>query len=261
MRYDAKLVVLLAVVLCLPAVGRAQSPAAPANGSVSLSTTTAAPSPASVTGPRKYVAGVDFANGHFSASTYDSSSENSTSTYRSTTRSAYAGITPNIGIFLNDKLIVGSNLSFSFGHSSSDSATNGVVDSKSKSHSVYFSVAPFLRKYFGDPQGRGMPFIQIGGGIGTEIYGGTYAPVSGLYGYDYKEKGYHSQFFEALVGYEMFLTELLGLQYYGGYDYSSYSYDYSYDYITDPDSTNHYKGHSHEVIFGIGLKVYLHGKK
>jgi len=261
MRNDARLVVLLAVALCVPAVSRAQSSAATSNSSVPSSTTAAAPSPTSVTGPRKYVTGVDFANGHFSSSTYDSSSDSSTSTYSSTSRSLSAGISPNLGIFLNDKLVVGADVSFSFGRNSGDSASDGVVDSKSKSHSAYFSVGPFLRKYFGNPQGRGMPFIQIGGGIGTEIYGGTYTPVTGPYGYDYNEKGYHSQYVQALVGYEMFLTELLGLQYYGGWDYSSFSYDYTYDYISDPDTTNHYKGHSQQGVFGIGLKVYLHGKK
>ena len=237
MRTDARLVVLIAATLSMPVVCSAQ--------------------PA---GPRKFVVGVDFANGSFSSSTYKSSSDVSTSVYSDKSHSSYVAISPSLGIFLSDTLVVGSGLSFSLNRYSDDASSDDVLQSKSKSHSVYFSVGPFLRKYFGNPQGRGMPFVHIEGGISLNKYHGTYSPVSGT-GYDYDERNYHPTYFEALVGYEMFITELLGLQYYGGYYYSRYAYDYFYDYVSGTDATYHYEGSTNEVMFGIGLRVYLHGKK
>ena len=239
MRHDAKVLVLLAVVLCLPATSYAQS----------------APS-----GPRKFVIGTSFASGNINSSEYESSSDLSTDVYKSTSRSGYGSISPSLGIFLSDTLVVGSSVSFSFSHYTTDSKTNDVLDSTSKSHSVALSVGPFLRKYFGNPQGHGMPFVHVEGGFGFSTYGGTYTPVTGT-GYDYSEPNDRSKYFEVLAGYEMFITDLLGLQYYGGYEHSSYGYDYVYKYPTEPDSTYHYNGKSNDIVFGIGLRVYLHGHK
>lgn len=239
MRTDAKVAILIGVVLCVPAIGYAQNAAS---------------------GPRKFVIGTDFANGNFGSTDYVSTSDVSTDAYTSTSRSGYGAISPSLGMFLSDTLVVGSSVSFSFNHYKTDSSTNDVLVSTSKSHSVSLSVGPFLRKYFGNPQGRGMPFVHVEGGFGFSTYSGTYTPVTGT-GYDYSEPNDSSRYFEVLAGYEMFISELLGLQYYGGYEYSWYGYDYRYKYPAGPDSTYRYTGKTNEIVFGVGLRVYLRRHK
>lgn len=170
------------------------------------------------------------------------------------------GISPSIGVFLSDHVVVGTSVDVSFYRYTGESFTNGTSSGTSTSHSAYLSVGPFLRSYFGNPEGRGMPFIHVEGGFEVDL--GTIKRMPAV-GDPYTTKSHGlSWYLNGRVGYETFINRSVGLEYYGGIEFGDRKTDYTYDFAPPlPDETSHYTSHSTSGVFGIGLRVYLGGRK
>jgi hypothetical protein len=141
--------------------------------------------------------------------------------------------------------------------SSDNSNTAYTSTSESSSHQLYFSLGPFVRYYFGNSGGKGMPFIYIYAGTSFyPDYTSTYSTNTG-YSYTYKYKKYSTWNAGAQIGYEHFLNSAIGLQYYVGYSFSHYQQTSEYDYKTDTDYTYDSKSNNHGISFGVSLQIHL----
>lgn len=177
---------------------------------------------------------------------------------KSESNSFNIGIGPNAGYYVSDNLVIGTYLGISFYHSKNDgSNTISTSTSESKYSSTYVSVGPFGRFYFGNNKSKGMPYAQINGGINFyPSYSGEYTPSTGIsYKYDFDK--YSSWSAGAQLGYEHFINQVIGLQYYIGYGYSYYKSTTMYDYSSGTDYSYSSKSTSHGINFGAGLQIHL----
>ena len=146
----------------------------------------------------------------------------------------------------------------SYSSGSYDSSNTAYTStSESSYHQLYVSVGPFARFYFGNSNGKGMPFVYIN--TGTSFYpdhSSTYSNSSGTK-YTYKYKKYSSWNAGAQIGYEPFLNSAIGLQYYLGYSFSHYQTTSEYDYPTGTDYTYDSKSNSNGISFGVILQIHL----
>jgi hypothetical protein len=171
-------------------------------------------------------------------------------------------IYPTIGYYLLDDLVLGAYFSLGFSNYNYDSSYN-YSSSTSKSSSKYLtlSIGPFIRYYLGKEGGKGRPYLHAYvQPYLYPIYGGDYTPSTGT-AYTYQYKNYLSLAAGIQLGYEHYLNPTIGLQYYVGYTFSSYSYNTEYDYPTGPDSVYTYKSNSHGFSFGVGLQIHLSPEK
>ena len=202
--------------------------------------------------------GTYLGSGGLSFGNYESSSSSSTNISKQDSNSFSIGVGPSIGYFLTDNLVVGTSCSLSYYSGSSDNSNTAYTStSESSYHQLYFSVGPFVRYYFGNSGGKGMPFIYIYAGTSFyPDYTSTYSTNTG-YSYTYKYKKYSPWNAGAQIGYEHFLNSAIGLQYYVGYSFSHYQQTSEYDYKTDTDYTYDSKSNNHGISFGVSLQIHL----
>jgi hypothetical protein len=192
----------------------------------------------------------------------ESSNTTSPTISKSKNNSFNLGIGPNVGIYLSDNFVLGTYLGINFYSSKTDNSNSTTTaTAESKYHSVTFNISPYGRLYFGDNKGKGMPYVQINTGL--TFYPsdqGTYTPSTGT-GYTYKTKKYLGVNAGFNIGYEHFINNIIGLQYYVGYGYTHYKYDYFYDFTSGTDYTYTYTSNSSNINFGVGLNIHLTCKK
>jgi outer membrane protein W len=195
-----------------------------------------------------------------------SSSESGNSSTTALGKSDYSsfsiGVGPSVGYFIADNLAIGTSFSLSYNWNKSKSSnTASPFTSESSSGSVYFSLGPFGRYYFGANGGKGMPYVQVGFGISLyPKYSGTYTPSSGT-GYDYGYKTYFAWNASVQVGYEHFLNPHVGLQFYVGYSFNHYKNSYEYKYPDSPSYISNYKSTNHGIAAGVGVSIHLTKKE
>lgn len=203
-------------------------------------------------------------SGSYYSSKYKSTYSYSPNVSESEYKSFSIGVGPEVGLYITDRLVVGTSLNISYGHSKNDySSTGSPSTSTGKSSNVYFSAGPSARLYLGKKNDKGMPFVWLGGGIG--FYPSDKATYKNenptTYEYTYQSKNYVTWNFGPRVGYEHFLNKCFGLQYYIGYNYSHSSYKYDYDYIMGgTDYSYKTKYNSGGVTFGVGVLLHLEKK-
>lgn len=204
-----------------------------------------------------YIGGVSLGFGN-SESNYPPS----TALYKYKSSSFDIGVGPDIGYYLTDTLVLGAFLDLYFYSATSDSSYTGSTATGTDKYSyVGTNIGPFVRLYFGDNNGKGMPYVQFNAGIALyPLYSGTYTPSSGS-AYTYKYDSYSSWNVGLQIGYEHYLNPFIGLQYYVGYSFSHYKYTTAYDYATGTDYTYTSSNGSHGIDFGVGLQIHLGGSK
>lgn len=204
--------------------------------------------------------GVSVGSGNFSSNENDYSYSNTSTIYNGDSKSFSIGISPEIGCYLTDRLVVGSYLNLGYYNGTSNSGnSSSTVTSHSKSNNVYFTLGPSARLYLGKMNNKGMPYVWLGGGISfyPSDNGESYNSTD-TYHYTYKTKNYFYWNIGPRVGYEHFFNEHTGLYYYIGYNYSKYKYKYEYDFSAGgTDYSYTYNSHSHNVSFGVGLQVHM----
>ncbi len=169
---------------------------------------------------------------------------------------------PTIGYYFLDNLVLGAYFSTGiYGGKSDYSYSNTTDTSVSKYTQLYVSVGPFIRVYLGQEGGKGRPYIHAYVQKSLyPLYEGESIPSPGS-GYKYKYTNYSPINAGIQVGYEHYLNPTVGLQYYIGYSFYTYSYDTEYDYSTGTDPTYNSKYYSHGISFGVGLQIHLNREK
>jgi hypothetical protein len=208
--------------------------------------------------------GVTLGSGGYSSSENDYMYSTSPTVYNGDSKSFYIGISPDVGLYLTDRLILGAyvGLSYSNGKSHSGNSTT-TTTSTSESNSLYFSAGPYSRLYLGKMNSKGMPYVQINTGLSfyPSDNGEGFNSTNTTH-YTYKTKNYFNWSLGPRVGYEHFFNEHIGMHYYIGYNYSKSKYKYEYDYtVGGTDYSYEYNTHSHNINFGVGLQMHLNCKK
>ena len=181
-------------------------------------------------------------------------------TYNGDSKSFSIGISPEVGLYLTDRLVVGTYLGLSYYNSKNNSGNSGTTTtSHGKSNSLYFNLGPSARVYLGKNNDKGMPYLRLITGLSfyPSDNGESYNSTN-TYHYTYKTKNYLSWNLGPQIGYEHFFNQHIGLQYYIGYNYNHYKYKYDYDYsIGGTDYVYTVNSHSSSISFGVGLQIHM----
>ena len=213
-----------------------------------------------------WLVGASLGSGSFGFGKSESSYSLSPTVSKSDYNSFSLAIFPSIGKYITDKAVIGIEPSIGFYSSKSDgSSSTSSATSTTKYSYPYFSIGPFGRFYFGKLNEKGMPFGQVNFGI--TFYPGleTTYTYSGPSPYTQKTKyeNYVPWNVGARLGYEHFLNNVIGIQYYIGYSHNSYDYDYEVNYTSGggTDYTGHYESDAGSINFGAGLLIHLNCNK
>jgi hypothetical protein len=194
----------------------------------------------------------------FSTTDYSTAGSPGISTYKGS--GFNIGVGPMIGYYFTDTIVGGASLDLYFTSSKSDSSiSTSTATATDKASYIGTDIGPFLRIYFGDNNGKGMPFVQFDAGIFFyPLYTETYTPSSGS-AYTYKLDSYSSWNVGVKLGYEHYINPFIGIEYYVGYEYSHSKQTYTYDYVTGTDYTYSSNGSNNGINFGVGLQIHLGG--
>ena len=197
-------------------------------------------------------------------------------TTHSLTKNYNFSINPMYGWFVSDKVVVGATLNINPTGQSVSYENNGNTYQKDKTNGLNLGAGAFARSYFGNT-GNFLPFGQLAlnGGVIQQktsgfYYGGT-APANYKSTYDGESSSGSFVNASALAGVTKKLSESVGLDIYLGYNYSSTKnnfhkttqYDLGMDGSIDNEiiSETNSKYSSHGMLLGIGLQIFLEGKK
>ena len=166
-------------------------------------------------------------------------------------------IDPSVGYYVSDNIVIGTSLGLGFSSSKNENSSSGsTMTSVNKSHTMYVSLSPFGKFYFGGNRGKGMPFTEVNAGINFyPAYKGTSTFSNG--GYEFSYDSYNSWNASIGIGYEHFINEVIGIQYFLGYNYSYSKYDTFFDYSSGTDYTYTNKNNLSYINFGVGLEIHL----
>lgn len=186
------------------------------------------------------LAGVELGAINFTSSKSKTTYSNTPTIYNSDGSSFSIQINPNIGIFIQDGLAVGANVSLSFYTSKSESSnTSSSTTSDNKSTQPAFYIGPYARYYFGGSK-KGMPFVQ--GNLEFGLSGGkSESKTSTGASSETTTKPKGDWNVGATLGYEHFFNSSIGAFASIGVNYgkSKTSYEYrpstgnGYDYTSD----------------------------
>ncbi|HKC36378.1 MAG TPA: outer membrane beta-barrel protein [Chitinophagaceae bacterium] len=204
-----------------------------------------------------WLVGVNIGGGGASFGKSESSNSTNPTIFKSDNSNFNISIGPSVGYYISDNVVLGTYLGVGFSSSKNDNSNTATpATSESKYHSVYVSLYPYGRFYFGS-NSKGSPYAEVNAGVSFYPgYKGTYTPSTGS-GYEYSYDKYTSWNAGFKIGYEHFINPVIGIQYYIGYNYSYYKYDLFYDYTSATDYTNTNKNTSSNINFGAGLAIHL----
>jgi outer membrane protein W len=181
--------------------------------------------------------------------TYSSSGNNT----ENDTKSFNLAAGPTALYFIKDNLAIGATIGIAYKVYKNEQ--NGVMN---KSHLFPLSFNPEVRKYFGKPGAKGLPWVSVFGGINTIPGKGEYEQP---YYYlmtksDVKYTG-HGWNAGAGVGYSHFLNQHVAIQYFVNYQHSWLKTKANYK---DFKSILTSKTNSNNFNFGVGLQIHLSKK-
>jgi hypothetical protein len=177
------------------------------------------------------------------------------------TKTFAIAFSPSALYFVSDNLALGASigLGYSSNHSTQAYPVTPVQSSKSKAHYFPISFDPEIRKYFGKPGSKGLPWVNIFGGANTTPGKGT-ADVL-INNEHISGKGKYSNYgwnAGAGIGYAHFFNEHIALQYFINFRHTWLRTTGNYDtplFQTPVTYTN-----SNDINFGVGLQIHLSKK-
>lgn len=202
--------------------------------------------------------GTSFGSAGYSLSKSESGDASSPHVTKSDGGSYSLSVYPTIGYYLQDDLVLGAYLTLGYYGANTDYSNNYNSSTSSSNYKeLSIAIGPFIRYYFGKDGAKGRPYLHAY--VQTNlypVYSGESTSNPGT-DYTYEYPNYKSLSAGLQIGYEHYLNPTVGLQYFVGYSFSSYSYDTKYDYPTGIDPVYTYKATSHGFTFGVGLQIHL----
>jgi hypothetical protein len=167
-------------------------------------------------------------------------------------------VNPTLGYYVTDKLVLGGSVYLSpYTGKYTNSQSNSTATSETKYSYFAISIGPMLKCYLGKNQGKGMPYFMVDENMTWYPgYKSTYTSSTGGGSTDRYDK-YSYWNTDAVLGYEHFLNEHIGLNFAVGYRYTYYKYTVNVDQITGTDYKYSSKGHYHDATFSLGLVMHL----
>lgn len=179
---------------------------------------------------------------------------------------------PKLGIFLTDKLAVGTGLEIYFYKSSSTGYDgDGIKTNENKSDNTSFGLFPFARYYFNaSSDGKSMFFGQVSGGVYFDLsnnsdskYFDASGAVTGTYVYDYKK--YNNLSGNILFGWNRFISQNVAVNLNLGYQFSkssrTYSYTSTWGGISTISDEYKYSYGSSGITWSMGFTMFIPCKK
>jgi hypothetical protein len=192
------------------------------------------------------------------------------------------GVSPTVGFFVTDNIVVGTNLDlyYSTYKSTSPEKTTGSVtrSSTSKSNSFSFGLSPFVRFFFGDSKSAFWPYAEIGGGISTGPYNSNstyrYKTATPATSYNYTSDGKTTGALNISGGAKFGAVKMfnpnIGLDFSAGIRYTKSKstnksdYKYVYDATTPTISGNSeytYSSTYYPISVNVGVFIVVGNKK
>jgi hypothetical protein len=212
-----------------------------------------------------------FGNIGFGNNNYENKT-NDTLTSRSEGSNFNFDLYPRFGIFLTDKLAVGTELEVYFYNSHSTYFDgDGIKSSEYKSNNTSLGIYPFARYYFkSSDDGKSMFFGQLSGGYYFDLadnsesnYFDASGTLTGSYVYDYKN--YHSINGSLELGWNRFISENVALNLNLGYRYSksfqTYTYTSTWGGISTLSDEYKYSYGGGGLTWSMGFTMFIPCKK
>lgn len=214
----------------------------------------------SQTSAGQFLVGASLGSGSFTNSKSTTTYSNTPTIYTSDGNSTNFSINPTIGWFPINNFAIGSYLSFSsYKSSSTSSNTSSTTTSKNEYNSPSYYIGPFARFYFGGGnQGKAFAFgsYQWGSSGGTSKSSTSSGSSS-----ETKTIPKANTYTTVGIGYEQFLSNMVGLFFQVSYNmsHSKTLYEYRPSTGTGYDYTSEYN--SNYVSLSIGFQVHLNPPK
>ncbi len=193
-----------------------------------------------------------------------------------TTRQFGLSINPSIGWFISEKTVVGASLNINPTSSKTTYESGGSSFQEDQDNSFAIGFGGFARNYFAG-SGSFMPFAQLGlnAGINTRKTEGYFYGGSGPTGYKevYDGKSTGGFFFNSTLnlGMTKLIGETTGLDIFAGYNFSHNKNTFNYVRLRDEGNNGSIESRAesktttsfsnHGFVLGVGLQVFLRGKK
>lgn len=190
-------------------------------------------------------------------------------TSKSENQGYYISLYPRIGYFLNNNLVLGTTLNFSYRSSKNILYwTNGVKAIDAVSNGGSIGLSPFLRYYF-TTNSKNRFYGQLGGGMDIDMFQNYESNT-------YNETGEKSESYknpsngqdisgEALIGFNHFFTDHVAFNSSLGYNFSQRTQYNIYSSINNGITTTQPEAKSisttGNVIWNFGFTIIISGKK
>lgn len=184
------------------------------------------------------------------------------------------GLNPSAGIFLTNKLVIGTALNIYFSSSKSNSFNkNGIKSSDGKSSSASLGISPFVRYYFaGCKSQKTMFYGQVAGGVSTDLsnksdykYYNNAGVFTNSYKYNYPKK-YFTYSAQVLLGLNHMLSQNVALNMGLGYSFSQNTQTSNYTItnsggVSTTSSNTKYTNKYNNINWSLGFTMFIPRKK
>lgn len=207
--------------------------------------------------------------GNINLSNNKNESTYGTNTSKSENRGYYISLYPRIGYFINDNLVVGTTLNFSYQSNKYKSYwNNGVKSHDGVSNGSSIGLSPFLRYYL-TKNSKNRFYGQLGGGMNSDIFRNdeatTFYDNGDISGTNKNNSKGQVVSGEALIGFNHFFTENLAFNSSIGYNYGKRTQNTTsnstYGGITNAPQENKSTNITGNVIWNFGFTFFISGKK
>lgn len=216
--------------------------------------------------------GASVASGFFNSGKYEYTFPAPTAGYNSDANSFGINVTPDMGWFISDNMVIGARLSAGYNYEKNIDAFNNVTFRKGLEKKLRLGLGAYARNYFA-ASGSFKPFgeLHLDAGIGSaSTEGFTYTSV---YRESYEGKSSGDFFADAglSIGATKMITPHTGLDFFAGYTYSYNKNTYKTTRYRDVDINGSIdetavenpttKITNHGFTFGIGFRIFLEKRK
>lgn len=223
--------------------------------------------------------GTLFVGSTIGAANYNSITNNydyADSGYRKTTNHNFGiGLSPQLGVFVNDHLIVGGSIGFDYAHDKQNlqNTESNFENAETKRETFTINAGPFLRYYFFNTSpGSTLLYTQIGARVGTGSgsSSGNGDNTANTFTTSGKITNIFSWNANGSIGITHFIQKTVGLDIFAGYNYDS---DKSHNttttnYTSKSGGTNTSRAvdydlttHTNNILLGAGFHWFFASHK